>query len=71
MTCDAICCFDDDDVQKAIGLMEEKQIRRLMVCDRDQRPVGIVSLGDIAVRLHSEHLSSEVLENVSRSRAHA
>jgi CBS domain-containing protein len=69
MTPDVICCFDDDDVQKAIALMEEKQIRRLMVCDHSKHPIGIVSLGDLAVRLHNEHLSGEVLENVSKSPA--
>ena len=71
MTPKAICCYDDEEIDKAIDLMEKKQIRRLMVCDHNDRPVGIVSLGDLALRLHSAHVSSEVLENVSKSALHA
>ena len=45
--------------------MEEKQIRRVLVFDRNQRAVGIVSLGDIATRTASDELSGQVLERVS------
>ncbi len=65
MTHEAIFCFDDDDVQKAVKLMEDKQIRRLLVLDHSKKAVGIVSLGDIATRIHDEHICGEVLEKVS------
>jgi CBS domain-containing protein len=65
MTNQMFYCYEDEDVQKAAKLMEEKQIRRLPVFDRSQRVCGIVSLGDIATRTHDEHLSAEVLEQVS------
>ena len=58
-------CYEDEDVQKAAQLMEEKQIRRLPVFDRQQRLCGIVSLGDIATRIHDDRLSGEVLEQIS------
>jgi CBS domain-containing protein len=38
----------DDSVDRAVQLMQEKAIRRLPVVDRG-RPVGIVSLGDLAI----------------------
>lgn len=41
--------FADQDVEDAAHLMEEKQLRRLPVLNREKRLVGIVSLGDIAV----------------------
>lgn len=44
----AVHVFADQDVEEAARLMEEKQIRRLLVVDRTERLVGIVSLGDIA-----------------------
>ena len=65
MTGQLAYCYEDEDVQKAVKLMEEKQIRRLPVFDRNQRLCGIVSLGDIATRTHDERLSGEVLEQVS------
>jgi CBS domain-containing protein len=45
--------------------MEEKQVRRLAVLNNENRLVGILSLGDIAVRMHDDRLSGEALERVS------
>lgn len=66
MTPDLIYCYEDEDVERAAKLMEEKQIRRLPVMDRNHRLVGIVSLGDLATRQRDETLSHEVLEQVSQ-----
>ncbi len=57
MTTDVVYCFDDEDVRDAANVMEEKQIRRLEVLDRDHRLIGIVSLGDPAVEMHHDRLS--------------
>ena len=38
----------DDPVSRAVELMREHAVRRLPVC-QDGRPVGIVSIGDLAV----------------------
>jgi len=65
MTDDVVYCFDDDDTNEAARLMEEQQIRRLVVLDRDKRLVGIVSLGDLAVATQDDQLSGEVLARVS------
>jgi CBS domain-containing protein len=56
----------DDDVEEAAKLMEQKQIRRLIVVDRDERCVGVVSLGDLATRAGDSRLGGEVLDEVSR-----
>jgi CBS domain-containing protein len=56
MTATVISCYEDDDVQRAARRMDEEQIRRLAVLDRDKRLVGIVSLGDLAV----PHLGYEI-----------
>src|SRR5262245_54720369 len=50
MTPNVVFCFEDQDVDDAAKLMKENQIRRLVVLNRDKRMVGIVSLGDIAVK---------------------
>ena len=65
MTPEVIYCFDDEDVKDVAKKMEEKQVRRLPVLNREKRLVGIVSLGDIAVRTGKEKLAGEVLERVS------
>lgn len=60
-----ICVRDDDPVEDAVRIMEEHQIRRAPVLNRDNKLVGIVSLGDIAVDA-SAALSGEVLKFVSQ-----
>ena len=58
-------CFDDEDVIEATRHMQEKQIRRLPVLDRNKRLVGMLSLGDVAVRTDDEQLVGQTLERVS------
>jgi CBS domain-containing protein len=58
-------CFDDQDVTEAAQIMEDHQIRRLVVLNRDKRLVGILSLGDLAVRVHDDMLSGSALEQIS------
>ena len=65
MTTDVVYCFEDDDVRGAARKMEEHQIRRLIVLNRDKRLVGIVALGDIAVHAPDDRLPGEIAEAVS------
>lgn len=46
----------------AVRLMRERAIRRMLVCDGDRQLVGIVSLGDLAVRLDPESALSEITQ---------
>jgi len=65
MTAPAIYCYDDQDVSEAAKLMEENQIRRLVVLSREgERLVGVVSLGDLA-RNEPPDRSGKVLQKVS------
>jgi CBS domain-containing protein len=64
-----VYCYDDDSIEDAARLMEEHQVRRLVVTDHDRTPVGIVSLGDIAVKSGEERLSGEALEQISEPAA--
>jgi CBS domain-containing protein len=65
MTTPAIYCFDDQDISEAAQIMEENQIRRLVVLSRDNNGlVGVVSLGDLA-RTGTTDLSGKVLKRVS------
>ncbi len=55
----------DDDVEHASRLMAAKQIRRLPVV-QEGRLVGVVSIGDVAVKHRDERVSGEALEQVSK-----
>ena len=50
MSMHAHCCYEDQTVGEVMQQMQDAQIRRLPVIDRAKRLVGIVSLGDLAVR---------------------
>jgi CBS domain-containing protein len=66
---DIVYCFEDDSVEEAVRLMEENQVRRLIVCRSDRTPVGVLSLGDLAVRSGQEQLYGEALEQISEPAA--
>lgn len=65
MTREVVCASEGDRLVHAAELMEKMQVRRIPVVDRDQRILGILSLGDVAVRQGNDHLSAEVLRHVS------
>lgn len=65
MSRDVATCHEDQDVQEAAKLMQEKQIRRIVVLNRDDKIVGIISLGDLATDIGNKNLSRKVLEKVS------
>jgi len=64
MTPAIVYCYQDQDIEEAAVLMKERQLRRLVVLDRDKKLVGILSLGDIAAD-SDEELGGEVLKRVS------
>ena len=65
MTSEVVHCFEDDDVGEAARMMEQHQIRRRIVLNRDKRLAGIASLGDLAVHAPSDRLPGEGTEAVS------
>jgi CBS domain-containing protein len=65
MTTEVIYAFEDQDVAEAARLMEQHQIRRVVVLNRDKRLVGIVSLGDVAVHAGNVRQAGQTLERVS------
>jgi CBS domain-containing protein len=64
MTKEVLSCRADSAVEEACELMEREQVRRLVVTDGDDAPIGILSLGDLALSLR-ESQAGEVLKKVS------
>lgn len=59
-----IYCTEDEDIDDAIHLMEEKQVRRLPVINAKKRLVGMLSLGDVTHAVN-QSLSGELAKSVS------
>lgn len=70
MTREVFCCSADDDVESAESIMEDRQVHRLIVLGDNDRVVGILSLGDLALKTHDEHLAYRALERICEP-AHA
>jgi CBS domain-containing protein len=66
MTPESFHCFDDQDLEDACLMMEDKHVRRLTVLDRTHTLVGILSLDDVAVRTTKEKLTGYVLSKVAK-----
>ncbi|HEY5676105.1 MAG TPA: CBS domain-containing protein, partial [Myxococcales bacterium] len=37
-----------DDISRARDLMQQHQVQRILVCDAKKKPVGVISLQDLA-----------------------
>ena len=60
-----VYCFDAQEVEEAADMMEKNRIRRLPILDRQQRVIGIISLGDLALRAQNSNMANRVLTRVS------
>jgi CBS domain-containing protein len=64
MTRNVIYCMENEEVQDAIRIMENKQVRRLPVINDEKRMVGMLSLGDLSHAV-SHDLSGELAAAVA------
>lgn len=82
MSAPVVSCLPDDDLSMAGKLMRDNKIRRLPVCDSNGKPIGIISLSDLACEAEREQRGgkgravrsgdlAEVLRAVSEPRPYA
>jgi CBS domain-containing protein len=65
MTDKVLYCAEDEDIEEAADNMAEMQVRRLPIVDANKRLVGVLSIGDIALR-HKAAIAGDALESVCR-----
>lgn len=61
MTAGVEFCTAEQDTEEVMRVMGDKQVRRLPVIDGDRRLIGIVSIGDLALR-QPGHIDEAVRE---------
>jgi len=66
MSWDPVTCREDEDLDTALLRMENSQIRRIPVVDRQGLLVGIISQADVATRSRSDEKTAEMVAEVSR-----
>ena len=62
---DVVCATADMTTAQAEELMSEHQIRRLPVIDAVEKIIGIVSLGDLAVKDGRDARTGDTLQSIS------
>jgi CBS domain-containing protein len=59
MTADVHSCRGHDDLSDVHRIMRDHQIRRLPVLDSQRRPMGVISLNDLAIKAVAEGVGSK------------
>jgi len=67
MTPQVFYCYEDDDVEMASRRMQEQEIRRILVLNRQKRLVGVLSIGDLAKAVGEEELAGETLGHIAEA----
>ncbi len=66
MSKDVITCKENDDLDKLVHRMKKYKVRRIPIVDKEDKLQGMISLGDIAVKVpKKEHKTYEALEKIS------
>ena len=67
MTPNPACCREDDDVDFAVKLMKERQVRRMPIVDSAGRLTGIIAQADVATRVNKDSKTGELVEAISEA----
>ncbi len=60
-----VCIHGDSDIQDAATLMSRGRVRRLVVTNDNNEPVGVLSLHDLAFFTHGDETAGQVLEELA------
>lgn len=62
VTYNPVTCRDGENVENCERLMQEHQVRRIPVVDRENRVIGIVAQADLALKAKLDGVSKTVVE---------
>jgi len=66
MSPELLYCFDDQEIEDVSRNMGEVKVRRLPVVNRDKRLVGIISIGDLALK-EEQTLTGSTIARISKT----
>ncbi|HVL67091.1 MAG TPA: CBS domain-containing protein [Vicinamibacterales bacterium] len=65
MTTNPAMCRESDDVERAVQVMSDRQVRRMPIVDEQGRLVGIIAQADVARRINRDETTGELVEAIS------
>jgi CBS domain-containing protein len=66
MTADVYWCFEDQTTNEVAEYMAQREIRRVLVLDRNKRLCGVISIGDLAKRA-DEQKTGETIKEIAEA----
>jgi CBS domain-containing protein len=67
MTHEVSWCYDDQTTDEVARLMKDKDIRRVLVLNREKRLVGVISIGDLAQASGEEQKAGETIKDIAEA----
>jgi CBS domain-containing protein len=67
MTQEVFYCYADEDIEHIGRNMQQNEVRRMLILNRQKRLVGVVSLGDIAKASVNRALAGETLGQIAEA----
>jgi CBS domain-containing protein len=67
MTANPSCCKEDDDVERAVEAMKDRQVRRMPIVDSSGRLTGIIAQADVATRVNKDAKTGDLVEAISET----
>jgi CBS domain-containing protein len=61
-----VTCSADAEAEEAAQLFSQRQINRILVVDKNNTPVGVFSLGDLASKIANDKLTGSILRQVKQ-----
>ena len=65
MTVEPASCRETDEVERAVSLMADRQVRRMPVVDESGRLSGIIAQADVATRVNRDQTTGKLVEAIS------
>ena len=67
MTQSVFYSYDDDDVERVGKYMQERDVHRMLILNRQKRLVGVITIGDIAKASGAKELAGETLGDIAEA----
>lgn len=67
MSASVFYCYEDEEIEEVSRQMQDKEVRRMLILDRQGRLTGVVSLGDIAKTSGERELAGKTLGEIAEA----
>lgn len=66
MSREVISCYEDQDARDVATAMEQHKVRRVVVVNRKNEAIGLISVDDLAIHPETKPLADEVVKQFSK-----